>query len=115
AAAAQSAARGLLVVHPLLANIYRNETVWLEPLGDSGAAASSRPLVLLCAGGLFADDLAAALIGAGFAPYTIDIHRLSTEELERTATRLRPALIAAINYTEGLAEFAAANGCKLIC
>ena len=71
--------------------------------------------MLLCAGGLFVDDLAAALGRAGFAPYTLDIHRLSREELDRTMGRLRPRLIAAINYTEGLAEFAAANHCKLIC
>jgi hypothetical protein len=108
-AVAQSATRGLVVLHPFLANIYRNERAWM----DEGAGA--RPRALLCAGGLFSDDLASALITAGFAPYTIDIQRLSTEELERTAQRLRPALIAAINYTDGLAEFAAANGCKLIC
>ena len=108
-AVAQSAALGLVVLHPFLANIYRNEQAWMDP----GAAA--RPRALLCAGGLFTDDLAAALITAGFAPYTVDIHRLSTEELERTAQRLCPTLIAAINYTDGLAEFAAANRCKLIC
>ena len=110
-ALAEIAARSPVVVHPFLVNIYRHERVWLQHEAGAGA----RPLVLLCAGGLFIDDLASALATAGFAPYTIDIHRLSTEELERTARRLRPALVAAINYTDGLAEFAAANGCKLIC
>ena len=83
-------------------------------VAGSGARWTAR-WSLLCAGGLFVDDLAAALARAGFAPYTLDIHRLSREELDRTMRRLRPRLIAAINYTEGLAEFAAAHGCKLIC
>src|SRR5206468_3372517 len=66
-------------------------------------------------GGLFVDDLATALRQAGFALFTADIHRLSQEELGRTVRQLRPVAIAAINYTEGLAEFAAAHGCKLLC
>src|SRR5205807_218828 len=37
------------------------------------------------------------------------------EELDRTARRLRPTLIASINYTDGLAEFAAAHDLPLIC
>ncbi len=97
------------VFHPFLGTLYRHERTWLDP------AALDRPLVLLCAGGLFVDDLAAALGRAGFSPYTLDIHRLSREELDRTMGRLRPRLIAAINYTEGLAELAAAHSCKLIC
>jgi spore maturation protein CgeB len=110
--AAAMRARGTAVLtafHPFLGTLYRHERAWLDP------AALDRPLVLLCAGGLFVDDLAATLGRAGFAPYTLDIHRLAREELDRTMGRLRPRLIAAINYTEGLAEFAAANHCKLIC
>jgi spore maturation protein CgeB len=97
-----------IVFHPFLSIVYRNEKALLD-----GAAA--RPLALLCAGGLFADDLAAALTAAGFAIYTVDVRRLSEDELARTVRRLRPAVIAAINYTEGLAEFAAAHRCKLLC
>jgi hypothetical protein len=107
--AARSAARGMAVLHPLLANVYRQERAWLE------AATTERARALLCAGGLFTDDLASALTKAGFAPYTVDIQRLSKEELDRTVERLRPALIASVNYTDGLAEFAGAHGCKLIC
>ena len=105
-------ARGAAVLtafHPFLGTLYRHERAWLDP------AALDRPLVLLCAGGLFVDDLAAALARAGFSPYTIDIHRLAREELDRTMSRLRPRLVAAINYTEGLAEFAAAHQCALVC
>ncbi len=110
--AAAMRARGapvLTAFHPFLGSVYRHERAWLE------AAALDRPLVLLCAGGLFVDDLAAGLAHAGFAPYTIDIHRLSQDELDRSVRRLRPALIAAINYTDGLAEFAGAHACTLIC
>ena len=102
---------GITVLHPFLATVYRHDRAWLQAADGAGA----RPLALVCAGGLFTDDLMVALGKTGFATYTIDIQRLSREELERTVARLRPSLIAAINYAEGLAEFAAAHGCKLLC
>jgi spore maturation protein CgeB len=108
-ATAGRVATGPTVVHPFLAAVYRQERTWLVP------ETAVRPLVLLCAGGVFTDDLASALGALGFALYTLDLRRLSREELDREAARLRPTLIAAINYTEGLAEFAAAHRCKLIC
>ena len=98
-----------LIVHPFLGTVYQNEHHLLAP----GAVSDQRPLVALCAGALFSDDLATALRDEGFSVYTLDIHRLAQEELARTVTTLRPAFIAAINYTEGLAEFAAAHNCKL--
>jgi len=110
--AAAMRARGapvLTVFHPFLATLYRHERAWLDP------ATLDRPLALLCAGGLFVDDLTAALARVGFATYTLDVHRLSREELDRTMGRLQPRLMAAINYTDGLAEFAAAHDCTLIC
>jgi spore maturation protein CgeB len=97
-----------VVLHPLLGAVYQNERWLLEP------GAARRPLVALGAGGLFTDDLASALRGDGYAVYTLDIHRLSEEELARSLRVLRPAFLAAINYTDGLAEFAAAHGCKLV-
>ena len=96
-----------LIVHPFLGTVYQNENQLLTP------DAVHRPLVALCAGALFTDDLATALRDEGFAVYTLDIHRLAQEELARAVSTLRPAFIAAINYTEGLAEFAAAQGCPL--
>ena len=73
----------------------RSTPFWARSTGTSARGwirrRCDRPLVLLCAGGLFVDDLAAALGRAGFAPYTLDIHRLSREELDRTMGRLRPA------------------------
>src|SRR6266700_620176 len=116
AAAATAAAAGgrapparLAVLHPFLASVYRHERVWLEGEG------TGRPLALVCTGGVFTDDLAESLRQAGFAIYTLDVRRLAREELDWTVARLRPALIAAINYTEGLAEFADAHGCRLVC
>jgi len=102
------------IFHPFLASVYRNERRWLAA-ADGAPDSAARPLALLCTGGVFTDDLATALGDAGFAGYTIDLRRLAREELDRTVARLRPALIAAINYTEGLAEFAAAHRCRLIC
>ena len=98
-------ARG--VFHPLLGAVYRNERRLLE------ADSARRPLVALAAGGLFVDDVADALRDEGFAVFTLDLQRLSQEELDRSIRTLRPAFIAAINYTEGLAEFAAGHGCPL--
>ncbi|HET6284934.1 MAG TPA: glycosyltransferase [Polyangia bacterium] len=98
-----------LIVHPFLGTVYQNEHHLLAP----GAVSDQRPLVALCAGALYTDDLATALRDEGFSVYTLDIHRLAQEELARAVTTLRPAFIAAINYTEGLVEFAAAQGCPL--
>jgi spore maturation protein CgeB len=111
ATAGGRATGGITVLHPFLAKVYRHERAWLQEAGSAG----TRRLALVCAGGLFTDDLTVALGKTGFAPYTIDIQRLSREELDRTVARLRPSLIAAINYAEGLAEFSAAHGCKLLC
>jgi spore maturation protein CgeB len=102
-------ARALTTLHPFLASVYQQERAWLDE------RTAARPLVVLCAGGLLTDDLGSALVDAGYAAYTLDVRRLAREELDRTVERLRPALLAAINYTEGLADFAAAHGCKLIC
>jgi len=95
------------VFHPLLGAVYRHERRLLE------AESAGRPLVALAAGGLFVDDVADALRGEGYAVFTLDLHRLSQEELDRSLRTLRPAFIAAVNYTDGLAEFAAGHGCPL--
>ena len=97
-----------VVVHPLLGAIYQNERPLLEP------GVARQPLALVGAGGLFVDDLAGALRDEGYATYTLDLQRLAQEELDRTLRALQPAFIAAINYTEGLAEFAAGHHCKLL-
>jgi spore maturation protein CgeB len=96
-----------LVLHPLLSQVYRNERALLM------AAPHRRALV--CAGGLFVDDLADALRDDGYAVYTLDASRLAIEELTLTVQVTSPALVAAVNYTEGLAEFCESAGVPLLC
>jgi hypothetical protein len=118
AAAGARAAPRVTVFHPFLASVYRQERSWVATAvaaAAGGPARPARPLALLCAGGVFTEDLAVALGTAGYDVYTLDLRRLAREELDRTVTRLRPALIAGINYTDGLAEFADGHRCKLIC
>jgi spore maturation protein CgeB len=95
------------VVHPLLGQIYRNELRILdEPLRAKRA--------LVCAGTLFVDDLSDALHAEGYSVYTWDLSRLAKEELVWAALQIGPSLIAAINYSYGLAETCAALGCPLV-
>ncbi|HEY2900382.1 MAG TPA: glycosyltransferase, partial [Polyangia bacterium] len=108
AAASDGVPAARVVLHPLLGAIYQNDRPLLEP------GVARRPLALVGAGGLFVDDLGSALRAEGLATFTLDLHRLAQEELDRALRVRRPAFLAAINYTEGLAEFAAAHGCKLL-
>jgi spore maturation protein CgeB len=96
-----------IVLHPILAQVYRNERALLT------AAPSRRALI--CAGGLFVDDLADGLRGHGHAVFTLDTSRLSVEELTLTVRVTQPVLVAAVNHTEGLAEFCEAEGVPLLC
>ncbi len=105
---ARRAPRLPVVAHPLLGQVYATERALL-------GVGASRPVAMVCAGGLFVRDLGQALSRAGFAPFTLDLQRLSREELSRSLSRARPALVASINYTEGLAEFCAEHRTKLIC
>ena len=96
------------IAHPLLGQMYATEQDLLE-------AGTERPVVLVCEGGLFVRDLVRALSRRGFASYTLDLRQLSREELGRSMRHARPAFVAAINYTGGLAEFCAEHGTKLVC
>lgn len=99
---------GPLVAHPLLGAVYERE-LWLLEKGAEERCA------FLVEGALFVDQLAAALRRRGYSIYTLDIERLSVEELRFAARSARPALAAAINYTHGLAEFCEAEGIPLLC
>lgn len=97
-----------LVVHPFLEAIYRFERQLLEDgLRDR--------CVLLRAGTLFIDDVAAELSREGYSIYTLDTERLSHEEIELCVQRFAPAFIAAINYTGGLAELCHELDVPLMC
>jgi spore maturation protein CgeB len=96
-----------VVLHPVLEQVYKNERELLERAPPRRA--------LLAEGGLFVDDLADALRDEDYAVYSLDTARLSLEELTLTFERVKPALVAAINYTEGLAEFCESQGVPLLC
>jgi spore maturation protein CgeB len=97
-----------VVAHPLLGQVYATERALL-------AGTARRPVAMVCAGGLFVRDLGEALSRCGYSPFTLDVQRLSREELSRSVSHVRPALLASINYTEGLAEFCADHRTKLVC
>ena len=88
---------GQLITHPFLSQVYSNELRLLRKGRGEQAA-------LVCAGGLMVGDLSDALRDEGYSTATWSIEQLSDEELQRTVSRLQPALIASINYSHGLAE-----------
>ena len=73
------------------------------------------PRALLAAGGLFVDEVRRALQRQGICTWTTDLTGVSREETEHCVRRFRPSLLVTINYVEGLAEFARANGLELLC
>jgi spore maturation protein CgeB len=88
---------GQLVTHPLLEHVYSNE---LRLLTDGRGERAA----LICEGGLLVDDLATALRDEGYSVATWNISKLAEDELQHTATRLQPQLVASVNYSHGLAE-----------
>lgn len=96
-----------VIEHPLLARVYR---------GEIRAARRGRPAQggsVICAGGLFVEELRDALERRGTWTWCLDVERLSAEELDLALRRLRPERIFAINYIHGLAEFAESHGAEL--
>ena len=97
-----------VVFHPLLKQIYKNEAAIVhEGLAPRRA--------LICAGGLFVEDVSESLRNLGFTVFTFDAARLSEEELQNILKRVRPEFIVTINYTKGLSEFCHRNNMKLLC
>lgn len=106
---AQAALHGCeAVVHPTLGAFYEHER-------RSLAAPDTVPLAFVARGGLFVDDVAEALWQQGFRVYTLDLHNCAAEELVYAVKTARPRLLAAINYTEGLAAFCEQLGLPLMC
>jgi hypothetical protein len=99
---------GARVEHPLLAELYRRDLALAE------RAADGRPLAALATGGLLVDSLGDALERAGYGVWPLEIRRLALEELDHQMARLAPALLVAVNYTNGLAELAARHGARLV-
>ncbi len=98
----------LVIHHPLLRLIYKNELKLLE-----GKAKEKRAII--CSENLFADDVGKALEESGLSLYTLDIKKLSLEEMETTIRRFNPQVFFAINYTNGLAEICHRSNVDLVC
>ncbi len=98
---------GQLITHPLFEQIYDNELRLLRQGRGEKAA-------LVCSGGLFVDDISEALRDEGYSTATWSINQFAEEELNHTATRLQPSLVAAINYSHGLAEACEDAGLPLL-
>lgn len=97
-----------IVEHPLLARLYAGEIrAFREP--RRGAERT-----VVCAGGLFVEEVRAALERRGHWTWSLDIGRLSEEELDLAVRRIEPGRVFAINYTEGLAEFVEERGAELL-
>ena len=97
-----------IVYHPLLRSFYKNELKLLQNgVGEKRA--------VVCLGGLFVDDVSKALEGLGYTLYTLDVKRLSVEEISLTIRRFNPQVAFAINYVNGLAELFESHGVDLIC
>jgi spore maturation protein CgeB len=94
------------VLHPTLGSIYRNEFfVVTQP---------AAPLAFVANGGLFFEDISDALREEGYAVYTIDLDRLSIEEITEAVERGKPQLMMRVNHMEGLADFSERFGLRTI-
>ena len=97
-----------IVYHPLLRSVYKNEWELLRNgVGEKRA--------IICSGGLFVDDVSNALEGFGYTLYTLDVKKLSLEEMTLTIKYFKPQVAFAVNYTNGLAELFESHGVDLIC
>jgi hypothetical protein len=101
---------GQVVAHPTLLNDYSHEHKLLH-----GHGLPRKGWVLLCKGELFVDDLNDALEREGYACFRWDIERLIPAELETYVAKLKPALVATINYRNKLSEACAELGLPLLC
>ncbi len=99
---------GMVIYHPFLRQVYRNE----QKLIEHGVREKR---AIMCSEDLFADDVCSAFEKLGFSVYTLDIGKLSLEEMEMTVRRFNPQVVFAVNYMNGLAEFCHNNNVDLIC
>ncbi len=85
------------ILHPLLAQVYRSELHMLDLDVDA-------PRVLMCAGGLFIDDVAERFEAHGMGVFSWNIAGMSPAALDMVAKKVAPDFVFAINYSNGLAE-----------
>jgi spore maturation protein CgeB len=97
-----------IISHPFLQTVYENEYLLLrQGIGNQRA--------MVCSGGIFVDDISQTLRTQGFSLYTLDIKRLSIQEIERTVRSFDPRFLFAVNYTHGLVELSHKLGVPLLC
>ncbi|MBW2559476.1 MAG: glycosyltransferase [Deltaproteobacteria bacterium] len=97
-----------VIYHPFMRQVYRNEQRLLERgVGEKRA--------IICSEDLFADDVSKAFEEFGFSVYTLDIRKLSLEEMAVTVRRFNPQVVFAVNYMNGLAEFCHKSNVDLVC
>ncbi len=96
--------------HPVACVQYAHEWEIMKARG----LGSHAPLAMVAEGELFVDDLADALSAEGYRVFPLDAALHAVEELALQVTHAQAALVASINYKEGLAEFCAAHGLPLI-
>lgn len=100
--------RSHLIAHPLLKSVYETEyLLFQEGLSEKRA--------ILCTGGLFVDDVAQVLRESGYSLFSVDLKRLSREEIAGTIKRFDPQFLFAVNYTNGLSELCQELGVPWIC
>ena len=86
------------IYHPFFSQIYYQEKRFLE-------SSRNRPVAAVGLGGLFVDDLCAALDAFGYTVWPLNLTGWSKEELQYNLSTLNPKFLASINYTNGTAEF----------
>jgi spore maturation protein CgeB len=97
-----------VVYHPLMKEIYRNETgLLVSGIGERK--------VIINTGGLFVDDAASAFKLLGYTPFYLDLRNISLEEIEHSVVQFMPRILFSINYLNGLAELAAKCNLALVC
>jgi hypothetical protein len=94
-------------VHPTARHQYAAEVALVE---QRALGAGGQPFAFVLDGGLFVDDLSDALAAQGYRCWPFCADLFAVEELELQARTLRPALVAGINYKQGLAPFCEALG-----
>ena len=97
-----------VICHPFLNSVYANEYRLLEQgVGERRA--------IICSGDLFVAEVGNVLKGFGYSLYTLDMKKLSLEEMATIIRRFDPEVVFAINYTNGLAELCHSNDVDFIC
>ena len=97
-----------IVFHPLLKEIYHNETGLISAgIGDKR--------ILINEGGLLVDDVALALNEFGYTSFYLNLKKISKEEIEYAIIQFMPSILFSVNYQNGLSELCKKFSIKLIC